>query len=353
MSPRVPGARNIFVLRPNAIGDFMFALPALHALRHAYPEANIVFAGKDWHADFLQDRPRPMDEVLVMPPVPGVGAPPDARCDPSAIASFVGAMRERRFDLALQMYGGGRYSNAFIMSLGAGLTVGARTSDAAPLDRSIAYGAIANRRLELLEIVGLAGAYAVPVEHELTSTDADRSLARTLLPASRQPIVIVHPGVGDPRRRWPAVRFAAVADALADAGALIVLSAAIEDAALSQQVASAMRHRPLDLSGKLTLPALCGVLERSALMVSNDTGPMHLSLSVGTPAVAVFWLTNLLEACPLRQQLLRPALSVRVHCPVCGKENRHQRCEHNVCFVDDVETGEVTELALSLFRERR
>jgi ADP-heptose:LPS heptosyltransferase len=49
--------RKIAVLRPNAVGDFVFALPALHALKHSYPDAEIVLLGKAWHAAFLQGGP--------------------------------------------------------------------------------------------------------------------------------------------------------------------------------------------------------------------------------------------------------------------------------------------------------
>lgn len=112
-----------------------------------------------------------------------------------------------------------------------------------------------------------------------------------------------------------------------------------------------MRRGVADLCGKLSLPALCGLLERSVMMLSNDTGPLHLALALGTPTVGVFWLTNLIEAAPLRQHLLRPALSVRTHCPVCGAENRKTRCRHDVCFVDDVGVDEVAGMALALFDE--
>jgi ADP-heptose:LPS heptosyltransferase len=348
--PVVPGVRSILALRPNAIGDFMFSLPALHALRHSYPHAKIVLIGKQWHAEFLRGRPGPVDEVIVMPPFPGVEAAPDAQVDPEAARGFVSAMRAANFDLAVQMYGGGRHSNAFIMGLGAKLTIGAKTPDAAPLDRSIAYGDFSNRRLELLQVVALAGAEPCPMACEVEVTENDRCLgARAVPEMPGQRLVVLHPGAGDPRRRWPAERYAAVADALASRGALIAISGTDAEAALAQAIVGHMRHDALDLSGRLPLPALCGLLERAVMMISNDTGPLHLALALGTPAVGVFWLTNLMESCPLRQHLLRPALSVRTHCPVCGAENRKTRCPHDVCFVDDVETEEVLGMAVELF----
>lgn len=276
--PVEPGVRSILALRPNAIGDFMFSLPALHALRHSYPQAKIVLLGKQWHAEFLHGRPGPIDEVIVMPPFPGVGAAPDAQLDPEPGRAFVSAMREAGFDLAVQMYGGGRYSNAFIMRLGARLTIGAKTPEAAPLDRSIAYGDFSNRRLELLQVVALAGAQPYPIACEVEVTENDRRLGAEAVPdMPGQRLVVLHPGASDPRRRWPAERYAAVADALASRGALIAISGTGTEAALAQEIIGHMRHGALDLTGGLSLPALCGLLERAVMMISNDTGPLHLA----------------------------------------------------------------------------
>ena len=348
----LPDVRSIVALRPNAIGDFMFSLPALHALRHAYPDAHIVLLGKQWHADFLRERPGPVDEVIVMPPVPGVGAEPDAALDPGPARRLVEELRARRFDIAVQMFGGGRYSNGFVNQLGAALTIGARTPGAAPLDRAIPYGDFANRRLELLQVVAQVGAQPRVMARELAVTYADRALAsRVVPPVAGERIVVLHPGASDPRRRWPAEKFAAVADLLAAKGAVIAISGTGDEAYLARAIVDNMRHkgRVLDLSRQLSLSALCGLLERACMMLSNDTGPLHMALAVGTPCVGVFWLTNVMEACPLAQHLLRPAVSVRVHCPVCGMENRKSRCAHDVCFVDDVPVEEVETMALGLF----
>jgi ADP-heptose:LPS heptosyltransferase len=343
---------SILILRPNAIGDFMFGLPALHALRHTYPQAKIVLLVKQWHADFLSNRPVPIDQVVVMPPIPGVGAPADVKLDAEADRRFVAAIREVEFDLALQMYGGGRYSNAYLLRLGARLTIGLKTPDAAALDRWIPYGARANRRLELLEVAALAGAERRLPTQEITATEQDRRAAAALIPPlPGERLVIVHPGASDVRRRWPPERFAAVADMLASHGATIVISATEAEKHLASSIVAHMWHAAINLTDRLPLSALCGLLARADLMLANDTGPLHLALALGTPSVGIFWLTNLLESGPLRQQLLRPALSLRVYCPVCGADNRNQRCAHDVCFVDDVSVKEVNAMALELFEQ--
>lgn len=347
------GVRTIAVLRPNAVGDFIFALPALHALRAAYPAARIIYIGKAWHAEFLRDRPGPIDDVAVIPPCPGVGAPLQQEYDEGAVDAFVASMRSAEIDLAVQIYGGGRYANPFIRRLGARLSVGLKALDAEPLDRWIAYASLQNKRLLLLEAAALAGARSLELGRELEVTERDRTEAAQVMgPATAQPLVLIQPGSSDARRRWPASSFARVADVLAAAGAVIAVHGTAAEAAVVREVIGHMRHPAFDLSGKVSLSGLCGLLARSALLVSNDTGPLHLALAVGTPAVGIYWLTNLYESGPLLQDRHRAALATRSLCPVCGAENLTQRCPHDESFVADVPVAEVTEMALELLRRR-
>ena len=354
MYPPLAGVRKIAVLRPNAVGDFVFALPALHALKHCYPEAELVFIGKAWHQVFLAGRPGPVDRAIAIPPVPGVGAPPDA-APAAAACDFIDRMRAERFDLALQMFGGGLYSNPFLLQFGARLTVGARATGAPGLDRWLPYREPVNRRLALLEIAGLAGAWPGPMPMpELTVTDADRHAAAQVLPPAPvlgRRLVILQPGSTDPRRCWPAERFAALGDLLAEDGVQVAINGSAAEAALVQAVAVRMRRRATVLAGVLDLGGLCGLLERAALVVSNDTGPLHLALALGVPSVGIFWLTNLLEGMPLRASGLHAALSVRTRCPVCGQDNLARRCVHDASFVDEVTLDQVLALARAALAE--
>ncbi|MET0981706.1 MAG: glycosyltransferase family 9 protein [Telluria sp.] len=341
--------RKIVCLSPTPLGDFVFALPALHALKHAYPDAELVLIGKQWHAELLRDRAGPVDRVLVLPPFfPGVTAEAHARLDPAPADRFVDRMRAERFDLAVQMFGGGLYSNPLVGRFGARLAIGARADDAPALDRWVAYSVINSRRLALLEVVALAGAYLPPLAAEFEVADDDRAQAAEVLPpVPDERLVVLQPGVTDPRRRWPAENFAAIGDMLAGEGATVAVNGSADEAPLVGRVIAAMRHPAHDLSGKLPLRGLCGLLERAVLMVSNDTGPLHLALAVGTRGVGIFWLTNLVQALPLRQSLLRAAMAVRVHCPVCGAENLTTRCPHDDSFVADVTVDEVAALVRS------
>jgi len=351
----VDGVGKIAVLHPNAVGDFVFALPALHALKAAYPKAELVLIGKAWHRSFLDRRPGPIDRVVELPAVPGVGVPVDARVDAPAIETFVERMRGERFDLALQMFGGGRYSNAFLARIGARLSAGWRAPGAPALDRWIAYREPAPRRLALLEIAGLVGAWPGPLAlPELALTDADRQEAAALLPAlPGEHLVLLQPGSTDPRRCWPAQRFAALGDMLAAMGMRILVNGSPDEAALVDAVVARMRQPATALAGKLGLGGLCGLLARAALVVSNDTGPLHLALALGVPSVGIFWLTNALEGMSLHPSLLHLAVAATTRCPVCGHDNLISRCAHDPSFVDDVSLEQVAALVRTALSSSR
>jgi ADP-heptose:LPS heptosyltransferase len=170
--------------------------------------------------------------------------------------------------------------------------------------------------------------------------------------------VALHPGALDARRRWPAERFAAVGDALGDAGARIVITGSSDEIGIGEEVASQMRHPARSLCGRLSLSGLTGVLERCALVVANDTGPRHLAEAVGTATVSVYWCGNLVNVGPLARRRHRAHVSWRMACPVCGAaalgevypaRDGGSGCAHRESFVTDVPVAEVLPDALDVY----
>lgn len=339
----------IAVLRANRIGDFVVTLPALAALRAAYPDAEIVLLGRPWHAAFLASRPGPIDRVVPIPPSRGVGEAEDFAEDTAVLARFFDAMRAERFDLALQCHGGGRHSNPFVARLGARRTVGLRASDAPPLDRWHPYLLDQTEVIRFLEVVALAGAAPVALEPTLTIIPADRAAAKAVLPDEDRPLVAIHPGATDPRRRWSPERFAAVGAALVHAGARIALLGGAEDRALTGAIARTLGDATIDLAGRLTLGGVLGVLERCHLVVGNDSGPLHLARAVGTATVGLYLGRNLFHYGPLTRSRHRPLATWRDHCPICGAATEAGGCDHPVSWVDDIAAARVIAAAHDLY----
>jgi ADP-heptose:LPS heptosyltransferase len=341
--------RRIAVLRANGVGDFLVAVPALDALRAAYPDAELTYLGVPWHLELLPGRPGPWDRVLAVPPYPHVGAPGDTDPDSEQVQRFFAEQQEAGYDVAVQLHGGGGNSNPFVSRLGARVTIGSRDVGAPPVDRWTPYVYYQHETLRFLEVVGLVGAAPVTLEPRLAVTPADGAEADAVLPPDAGPLVVLHPGATDPRRRWPAESFAVVGDELAARGGSVVVVGTAEDAAAAREIASAMHHPVTDLTGRLSLRGTTGLLARATLVVGNDSGPRHLAAAVGTATVGIYWCGNLINAGPLTRTRHRVAVSFRTLCPVCGMDQGRGRCEHDVSFVADVQPDDVLRPALDLY----
>lgn len=333
--------RKLAVLRANAIGDFVFALPALEALRAAWPRAEIVLVGREWHARFLEGRPGPVDRVEVAPPSRGVNDRPGAAEDSPELASFFERMRGEQFDIGLQMHGGGRYSNPFVRRLGARLTAGLKTPGAAPLDRWIPYVYFQPEILRLLEVAGLVGARPVGLDPRLAVTEKDLADAAPAIPHAPGPIVVLNPGAGDGRRRWPLEKFAQTGDALARSGACVVVHGAAWERPLVEGVMAHMRAEAHAVCNSLTLGGLAGLLARARLVISNDSGPLHVAAAVGAATVGIYWCGNLITAGPMTRARHRPVISWRLACPRCGLDCTTGECGHHDSFVADIPVEQV------------
>ena len=345
----VEDVRKLAVLRANAIGDYLVSLPAIQALRAAYPAAELVLLGADWHAGFLAGRPGPVDRCLPVPPTVGVrdDRPP---APAAAVDRFFARMRAERFDLAVQLQGGGRHSNPFLRRLGARVTAGSRTPDALPLDRTVPYTGHQHEIHRFLEVAGLVGAAPVTLEPRLQVTDADRAEAAAALAGDDRPLVVLHPGAKDPRRRWPVERLAVVGSELARKGAGLAVVGTASERGLVDRLLDGLDGDAADLAGRLGLGGLAGLLEQATLLVGNDSGPRHLAAAVGTATVAVHWWVSLGTYGPLYRARHRAPTSWRLHCPVCGANGLETDCrpDHQASFVADVTVDEVLAEALDL-----
>jgi ADP-heptose:LPS heptosyltransferase len=339
----------IVVLRGGGIGDLILALPALEALRAAYPTAELVLPGSPAHAELLGNRRSPASRVEVLPVAPGVRESPGRIADASELRAFRDRLRHGGpIDLAVQLHCGGRYSNPFLLSLGARHTVGLATDDAEPLERTLPYVYYQHEIMRWLEVVALAGAEPVTVDPHLEVTAAEVDATARHVPRAGAPLAVVHPGASDPRRRWPVERFAAVIEGLLDDGAVVRIVGGAEDRDLADELVHLVDH---DRRGRVSLVgALAGTLDlgRTAalfaaadVVVANDSGPRHLAQAVGAPTVGIYWFGNVVNAGPFGRRWHRVHLSFTTSCPVCGVDVTRvgwsaERCEHDVTFVADV-----------------
>jgi ADP-heptose:LPS heptosyltransferase len=337
MLPNTYRFSKILVFRPNALGDFIFVLPALQALKETFPHAELVYAGNQWHKHFLIRGRTAVDRVEVVPKV--LGTQEENR-------DFLDRMRREQFDVALQVYGGGKWSNPMVKALGARMTAGLQASSAESLDISVPYIYYENEYLRYLSVVKRVGAVTNHIEPKIRVMESDRELLGSV---SHQ-YVVLHPGASDIRRRWSAKRFAQIGDWCYQHGYGVWITGVTNECGNVEKVLKAMVSPGKNLCGKLTLAEMTGLVAGASLLISNDTGPFHLAYALGTPVVGIFWGPNLINAAPLDLTIARTLPSWQMTCPLCGfnmveaekpLSSRENNCDHTVSFVDEVGVEEV------------
>lgn len=276
------------------LGDLLCAVPALRALRAAHPDAHVALIGLESIRPLAERFGAYVDELLPFPGWPGI---PELPYDEARTAAFL-AEHRGRFDLALQLHGSGVASASFVEALGA-----ARSAGFSPSPRGPGWLPPADDVHEVWRWLRLLGHLGTPArgEHlELPLTRADEDEAAALRPAG--PYACLHPGASKPQRRWPAERFAAVADWLADRGVEPVLTGTAEERDVAAAVRARMRAQPLDVAGRTSLGGLGALLAGASVVVTNDTGTSHLAAAVRAPSVVVLVSSDGARWAPLDRQ---------------------------------------------------
>ncbi|MDF2460574.1 MAG: hypothetical protein K0S79_2990, partial [Nitrospira sp.] len=279
--------RTIAILRALQLGDLLCSVPALRALRTAFPRASITLIGLSWAQGFVQRFNQYVDEFIEFPGYPGL---PEQDTDFTRLATFLAYMRARRFDWLIQMQGDGSYVNDLVSLCGARELMGFAlpSPDGSLLPGFLPYPSDCpevHRHLKLMEFIGVPSAG----DHLEFPLDAQDHAEFTALPeaASLQPgsFVCLHPGGRGLARRWSTRGFVEVAKGLAHRGLRLALTGAAEERSLAEDVARALPVPCVNLAGRTTLGSLGVVLSRSRMLVANDTGVSHVAAALRIPSV--------------------------------------------------------------------
>lgn len=281
--------RRVAVLRALQLGDLLCAVPALRAIRAAWPGAEIVLIGLPWARAFAERFDNYVDGFREFPGWPGL---PERAPEVGRLPSFLAEIQAERFDLAVQLHGSGPFVNPLVALFGAARSAGFALPGGYRPDPEL-FCPWPGRGLETRRLLALTEFLGLPAqgEHlEFPVREADRRAlgaiggASELVPGG---YACVHPGASVEARRWPPERFAAVADAIAARGLSIVLTGTSGEAGLCRSVARAMHHPVIDLAGRTDLGTLAALLEGARLLVCNDTGVSHIAAGLGLPSVVI------------------------------------------------------------------
>jgi lipopolysaccharide heptosyltransferase II len=281
---------SILIIKPSSLGDIVHAVPTVAALRRRFPSARITWLVKREWAAVLEGNPH-LDEVLALD-LSLKGWPAAWR-----------AVRAGRFDTVVDLQGLLRSALLGWIS-GAPVRIGfANGREGSPWFYtkrvpvpSPSMHAV-DRYLLTAKYLGADPGEVKPSEFSLPhDTQAEARVEVLLAAAGIQAgatLVAMNPSARWETKRWPLGSFAAVGDRLQhDGAARVVLIGGRDERHVGKQVLRAMRTAPIDLMGQTTLKELIAFLRRARLLITNDSGPMHLAAAVGTPVIALFGPTD-------------------------------------------------------------
>jgi lipopolysaccharide heptosyltransferase II len=270
--------REIAVVKFWGVGNAALLLPVLASLRRRYPAARLTVVTLQGNEPVYAAA---ADRILTVRARHPVHAVID-------LMRITGRLRRDRIDLALDMEQFVRTSQVVLFLAKAKQriafdTPGLRRADLATV--RVPYDDHKHMAEGFLDLARAAGVTDARYEPGGLAARVASPLA-----ADERPLAVIHPGSGDnfPGRRWPSRRFGLLARRLVESGARVALTGSADEQALAREVCEAAEVPLDDLSGRLDLDQLVALLAQARVLVSNDTGPVHLAGAVGTPVVALY-----------------------------------------------------------------
>ena len=277
--------KSICLLRSSAIGDVTHVVPLVHTLQRAWPQASLT-----WIVGKLERK--------LVGDVPGVEFVTfDKGAGWAGMREVWSNLRGRQFDALLQMQVAMR-SNLLSLGIKANQRIGYDAARAKDL-----HGLVVNQRIPARtgeHVLQAMGSFCEPlgltqteVRWDIPIAEQDHAWAAEQLPGE-QPTLLVSPTSSHVLRNWQAQRYAAVMDYAAVRGWRVVLiggPSALERS-MADAVLAACCHPPLDLTGKDTLKKLMAMFCRTQLLLTPDSGPMHMANTVGMKVLGLHAASN-------------------------------------------------------------
>ncbi|HJT19204.1 MAG TPA: lipopolysaccharide heptosyltransferase II [Nitrospira sp.] len=294
-------ARHILCIRLDTLGDVLMTGPAMRALKESAPQRRITLLTSPAGAEAGRLLPG-VDEVLVYE-APWMKSTP-RRTEPDIDLSFVQSLRDSRFDAAVIFT---VYSQnplpAALLCYQAGIPRRLAHCRENPyqlltdwIEEQEPHVFVRHEVQRQLDLVACVGARTWDRRLSLSlPSEAFDEIDALLEPSvdRQKPWLVMHPGASAPSRRYPPEHFAVVAGRLArEFGCQIVFTGTASERGLIARIQDTMHAASHSLAGNLSLGTLATLLSRAPLLVSNNTGTIHVAAAVGTPVVDLYALTN-------------------------------------------------------------
>jgi heptosyltransferase-1 len=278
-------APRILIVRLSAIGDVIHGLPVLCALREAFPDSFLAWVAEGTMGDVLEGHPA-LDELIRVP----------RRWwkSPSQVWQMTKRLRNMKFDITIDLQCLSKSSITAWLS-GAPRRIGKSGAEGREVSRWFNNELVEAGGTHVLEhylsMLRVLGINSPAVKFDLPERPADAEVAEGFLKSSGltgQRFAVLNPGAGWPSKVWPAERYGALARHLFELHGMPSVAAwgLKTEIPLAETIVAASGGHA-HLAPPTTMMELAAICRRAALFVGSDTGPMHLAVAVGTPAISM------------------------------------------------------------------
>jgi lipopolysaccharide heptosyltransferase II len=327
----------ILIVNVNWVGDVLFSTPAIRALRKRYPEAHIACMVVPRCKEILELNPH-LNELIIY----------DEKGEYKGLVGklkLISALKALHFDCVFLFH---RSLTRTLMVALSGIRerVGIYnpkrgfllTKKVKPQPPDI------HKVEQFLNIVKGMGVGECGKSMELFVGGDDEAFAREFLKSrgigEKEQFIILNPGGNWDLKRWPAERFAELGDRLREKYKMpVLITGAEKDVELGKKIAGIMKQKPVVAAGETTLRQLAAIMKRASLVVSNDSGPMHIAVSQAVNTIALFGPTNPKVTGPYGEGIYT-VIQKSQGKPGCKMPCYNLRCEEAFCMkaitVEDV-----------------
>ncbi len=329
--------KKILIVNVNWIGDVLFSTPAIRALRRHFPDAHIACMVVPRCREVLELNPN-INELIIY----------DEKGEYKGLTGkmrLISELKARSFDIVFLFH---RSLTRTLMVALSGI------KERVGIDNP-KRGFLLSRKVlppppdihkveQFLNIVKVTGVRDCGKDMEVHVSKSDEAFAEAFLKSQGikrgEPFVVLNAGGNWDMKRWPAENFAELGNKLGkEYGMPVVLTGAGKDVGLAEKIAGMMKKKPVIAAGTTSLRQLASIMKRSALVVSNDSGPMHIAVSQGARTIAIFGPTDPKLTGPYGSGIYK-VLQKSSGKPGCKIPCYNLRCEDALCMkavsVDDV-----------------
>jgi len=280
--------KRILITRTDRIGDVVLSLPAIKAVRSAFPGSHIAVIVQPRIDDLLKGNPD-IDEIIVY----------DKNKKHKGLlenVGFIKQLRAKRFDMVLILHTTKRINLiCFLAGIPRRIGYARGKADFLLTDR-IEYAKKLGEKheaeysLDILRCIGIDPEFSNPVIY-VQRRDEQRAeeILKGFCINRGEKFAILHPGASCPSKMWPLENFAKLGDMLIENFKIkAMINLAPGQAGLGDKVRGMMRNKPVFFCGQTTLGELAALFKRASLVISNDSGPVHIAAGVKTPVISIF-----------------------------------------------------------------